>query len=121
MFHQDRGITQEREAGSGNLAEERGRRVPKGWQGEAQADRCAPGRERGHQARLGQVGLQKGLQETELIKADGWESPPYKATQRKLQKEESIIKETTSGVAIRDWGIQHLGKFIVGFSLLKKA
>ena len=67
------------------------------------------------------MGLQKGLQETELIKADGWESSPYKATQRKLQKEESIIKETTSGVAIRDWGIQHLGKFIVGFSLLKKA
>lgn len=67
------------------------------------------------------MGLQKGLQEVELINTDGWESPPYKATQRKLQKEDFIIKETTSGVAIRDWGIQHLGKFIVGFSLLEKA
>lgn len=52
------------------------------------------------------MGLQKGLQETELINTDGWESLPYTATRRKLQEQDSIIKETTSGVAVRDWGIQ---------------
>lgn len=77
--------------------------------------------ERGGIREAGTRGLQKGLQETELIKADGLESLPCKATERKLQKEESIRKETTSGVAIRDWGIQQLGKLIVGFSLLEKA
>lgn len=92
-----------------------GQRVPKGWRGEAQAERG------GSQARLGQVGLQKGLQETELINTDGWESLPYTATRRKLQEQDSIIKETTSGVAVRDWGIQYLGKFIIGFSFLEKA
>lgn len=75
----------------------------------------------GSQARLGQVGLQKGLQETELINTDRWESLPYKATQRKLQREDSIIKETASGVAVRDWGIRYLSTFIAGFSFLKKA
>lgn len=67
------------------------------------------------------MGLQKGLQETELINTDGWESLPYTATRRKLQEQDSIIKETTSGVAVRDWGIQYLGKFIIGFSFLEKA
>ena len=97
------------------IGQRRGQRVPKGWRGEAQAERG------GSQARLGQVGLQKGLQETELINTDGWESLPYTATRRKLQEQDSIIKETTSGVAVRDWGIQYLGKFIVGFSFLEKA
>lgn len=71
MFHLDRGGTQEREAGSGNQTGERGRRVAKGWRGEAQADRCAPGQERGQ---LGEAGTGGAPERTAGNGADkhGW-------------------------------------------------